>query len=375
MIRKKNKGIQLDKLDKSNYVESLEPAFHSCKSAIVFESSDFFVPYQSVVLQSLINHCSDNNYYDIIILTDEIDSYDCNLLEKIVADKNNVSLRFYDPTSYVRKYIERSRYKYLPINYYRLALPWILSQYDRALNLGADIVIQKDVFELLECPMKIDEYIAGVIDLGYLGRLEMDIPRKELDLKSVNGYVNADVLVFNLQSIRQDFSMEEVMLLWQKYYFRCAEQDAFNVLFDGHIHHLDLRWNFFPPKMASVEHIAHNTKDKIELWKNSLKEPWIIHFAAYPKPWDYPLVGFGDRWWQYARMSPYYEEILRRLAIVSIRSELGIGRLWVQKLGDRLENIFPRGSKFREFCKKVYATFFTPPNKEWGQKFGKLRKL
>lgn len=374
MSKEKGKIPQLDKLDKSSYSTNLHPVFPGCKKAIVFESSAFFVPYQSVVLKSLLEHIKNNKYYDIVILTSEIDAYDCKLLQSTIGDKRNVSLRFFDPTSYVKKYIKKSRHKYLALNYYRLALPWIFKEYDRVLNLGADIVIQKDVLDLLECPMEMDEYIAGVIDLGYLGRLKMDIPPAELDLKTVDGYVNADVLVFNNQNIRRDFSMKQVMMLWQTYWFRCAEQDAFNMLFDGHIHYLDLRWNLFPPKMASVEHIAHNTLDKIELWQKSLKDPWIIHFAAYPKPWDYPLVGFGDCWWQYARTSPYYEEILRRLAVVSVRSEFGIGKLWVQKLGDQLVSIFPRGSRFREFCKTMYATFFTPPNKEWGQKFGKLRR-
>lgn len=370
---KKHKLPHLDALDKSRYSKTLSPVFPQCKNAIVFESSAFFVPYLSVVLQSLVNSTIDSQFYDIIVLTKEIDAYDCDLLCNIVRDKRNISLRFFDPSSYVKKYIAQSRYKYLEINYYRLALPWILGKYDRALNLGADIVIERDVNQLLNCSMDKSQYLAGVMDLGYIGRLTMDIPAKELDLKNPNGYVNADVLVFNLENIRRDFSMDLVMNLWQKYPFRCAEQDALNVLFDGHIRYVPLNWNLFPKKMASVEHIAHNDEEHINLWREALKLPYIIHFAAYPKPWDYPLVGFGDRWWKIARESPYYEEIIRRMSVIAVRSEFGIGKLWVQKIGDKLLPWFPRGCAFREFCKKVYSIFFTPPNKEWGKKFGKLR--
>ncbi len=362
---------EINAIKKTKYCKYLEPVFKECKKAIVFESSSFFVPYQSVVLYSLLDHIKADSYYDIVILTSEIDDYDCSLLTEATKGKQNVSVRFYDPSHHVKSYIAKNPFTYLEINYYRLALPWIFGKYDVVLNLGADIVVQRDLEELLNVEFRSDEYLAGALDLGYLGRLTMDISPQELGLKHPEGYVNADVLVFNNNAIRRDFSLDDVMAVWEKYRLRCAEQDAFNMIFDGHIHHLDLRWNLYPDKMASVEHVAHNTDEKIGLWKEALQNPYIIHYAAYPKPWDYPQVGLGDKWWHYARMSPYYEEILRRLAVVSVRSELGMGRSWIQKMGDRFVYIIPRGSKMREFLKRLYATFFTAPNKEWGQKFGK----
>ena len=368
---------------KLKYSRDIKPVFSECKKVIVFESSNLFVPYLSVVLLSLLEHISKENKYDIIVLTREIDDYDCSILLDTVKELNNVSLRFFDPTDIVKKYIKNSRYKYLDINYYRMSLPWILKEYDRALNLGADIVIQKDVMELLDCDMSKNTYLAGAIDLGYLGRLKIDIPKEELNLLNPYGYVNADVLVFNLESIRQDFTQDEVMEIWQKYKFRCAEQDALNLLFDGHIKHVDLRWNVFPIRMASVEHIMKNNKENIIVWEKCLKEPYIIHYAAFPKPWNYPMVGYGNKWWIYARKSPYYEEILRRMCLITVkndRNEGGIlGRRCLDSIfpkGSRrrafLKTLFPKGSSQREFCKRIYYTFFKNPNKEYNKKFGKL---
>ena len=207
----KQKLLKLEEVDKSYYNKTVEPVFPECRRAIVFESSAFFVPYQSVVLQSLVDHIESDGFYDIVILTHEIDAYDCNQLAKIVRGKSNVSLRFFDPTKIVKDFIKKSKYNYLDINYYRLALPWIFKEYDTVLNLGADIVILKDVYEILRIEWKESEYMAGVIDLGYIGRLSLDIPEKELDLKNSNGYVNADVLLFNLESIRNNFTIDEVM--------------------------------------------------------------------------------------------------------------------------------------------------------------------
>ena len=118
--------------------------------------------------------------------------------------------------------------------------------------------------------------------------------------------------------------------------------------------------------------LNNNNDTNINLWKKSLHDPWIIHFAAYPKPWDYPLVGFGDKWWYYARKSVYYEEILRRMSVIAVRGDLSLGKKWIQKVGDIFLPIFPRDSFFRNMFKYVYSVFFSLPDKEFGRKFGKL---
>lgn len=363
---------ELEALDKSAYSSEIHPLFSECKNAIVFEVSGIYVPYLDVAIRSLVANTSEKNVYDIIVLTKEIDSSDCDLLIKQVSDYKNISLRFFDPSKFVRKYIEKSKYKYLYLNYYRLALPWILNEYEKILNLGVDIVIQKDVAELLNCNMSESEYIAGAIDLGYIGRLKMDIPKSELGLKNPDGYVNADVLILNNKNIRRDFSEDYVMNIWQKYQLRCAEQDAFNMLFDGHIHYVDLRWNLFPKKMASTVHIAHNSDSNIQLWQESLKDPYIIHFAAYPKAWDFPAVGFGDKWWFYARKSPYYEELLRRMCLSNEKSMNETPRLTIiQKVSRKLLPIFPKGNWFRKICKKIYHKISIHSKEEV---FGKTKK-
>ena len=73
------------------------------------------------------------------------------------------------------------------------------------INLGADIIIQRNIAELYEVQLSDDEFIAGAPDLGYHGRLAIDISPKELGKKDPFTYVNADVLLLNLHAIRQSF--------------------------------------------------------------------------------------------------------------------------------------------------------------------------
>ena len=58
------------------------------------------------------------------------------------------------------------------LNYFKLAIPWLFKEYNLVLNLGADILARVDIYDLLETKFSDDEYIGGVVDLGYLGRFE-----------------------------------------------------------------------------------------------------------------------------------------------------------------------------------------------------------
>lgn len=325
-------------------------AFRTNNIAVVVESSQYFIPYLDVMLKTLIVNSNPSNNYDIIILGNEIDEYDERILKDGYRTYRNVSIRFINPHAIVKSYIEDATHKYLDINYYRLALPWILCRYDKAVQFGADIIIKKDVADLYNVELQDDEYLAGCRDLGYLGRLKMDIPREELGMKKPEDYVNADVLLYNLKRIRDNFILDDVMQVWQKYNLRCSEQDALNLIFDGKIKVLDSRWNVFPRRMVSEMHIACSPEELQKQRQKDLKAPYIVHFAAIPKPWDYPMVEEGITWWEYARQSVYYEEILRRLMIFTIKVETSRLKPPRKRI---LDVILPFGSSRRKIAKKI----------------------
>lgn len=290
------------------------PAFSKNNIAVCFEVSNIFVPSLSVAVLSLINCATDEYNYDVIILSSEISVKDEALLQSMSCNYPNISIRVFNPDSLIETYIENACYRYLEINYYRMALPWILKHYDRVINLGADVLIKRNVADLFYEKMEDTAYLGGAVDLAYQGRLALDISQKELGLEDASAYVNADVLLMNLSGIRRNFSQQDVMLSWQRRFFRCSEQDAMNWLFQGHIHHIDLKWNVFPANMSSEFDILHAPASSVLRWKESLLEPYIIHYAALPKPWQLPCVGYGTAWWCVARKSPYYEELLKNMA-------------------------------------------------------------
>lgn len=322
------------------------PAFDKDNISIAFESSEYFVPYLSVAIASLLAHVSEFRNYDIILFSSGIKEQDEAELLKLCDGMSNVSIRLVDPTQMVRKYIESARYNYLVINYYRMALPWILSEYSKVINLGADLLVEQDIAELFQINLEDSCYLAGAPDIAYQGKLRGEISPRELSLSDPQAYINSDVLLLELDKIRRDFTQDELMEFWQKRYFRHAEQDALNVLFDKRIQHLDLKWNVFADKMDSETDILHASETSIRIWRESLRTPYIIHFSSGPKPWDSPDVGFGNRWWQIAERSSYYDELVHR-------KEIGREPKPKSFLDSVLDYLFPKRSRGRRIIKKI----------------------
>jgi lipopolysaccharide biosynthesis glycosyltransferase len=83
----------------------------------------------------------------------------------------------------------------------------------------------------------------------------------------------------------------------------------------------DFDFDLLDPDQAYLNYLC---RDKIyELPNGWNKEPMplpcegaknIVHYALYKKPWQYDDVMDGEFFWQYAKKSPFYPQILRNKA-------------------------------------------------------------
>lgn len=294
--------------------KDITPVFLGEDTAVcVCEISEEYIPIFDVFLKSLKEHSSRIHNYEFIVFScDILPESEAIILENI-SGYPNISIRFFNPLPLVQRYVSENPHRYLNLNYFRLALPWILENYDRALNLGVDMIILRDIYDLFVTQMDNNVFIAGVRDLDYVGRLNIDIPTEELALSVPEDYINADVLLYNLKQIRKNVQMDSLMDVWKQYLFRLAEQDVINVFFEKYILFLDGRWNVFPKGMISDERIQMADTQYQQEWTTCLMNPYIVHFAGTPKPWNIPNVGYAELWWQYAMKSCYYPVLISRM--------------------------------------------------------------
>ncbi len=321
----KNTELQLIRFENTDKIPNPVPAFSKNNVAIALKSSNFYVPYLGVFLKSLLEHTSDNNNYDILIFNKEITNQHKKTLMRMVENYLNVSLRFLDPSPHIGniKFPVNSPC-YTEETYYSLLMPYILQNYNKLLVCDCDIVVQKDVAKLFEMPL--DGFcLAAVKDTVYEGILNMSSKSDEagsswwyskviLNMKNPYDYVNTGVLLLNLEKIRKVYTEEYILKIALKYEYRIQEQDILNALFEGNIKFLDVRWNYWVATNLQISTwLEHASGQGYREYMEAGTDPWLVHYANSPKPWNAPDLPYADLFWDVATRTPFMGTLIHRM--------------------------------------------------------------
>ena len=347
--------------------EHLSPKFAVNNIPIVLMSSNLYVAYLCVYLQSLMEASSQSNNYDIIILEKEISEENKKLLKSLAEGRQNISIRFYNPARVIGKskfYIAHA--VYAEEAYYRMLTPWILEKYEKAIVMDCDIIVKRDLADLYNT--NIDGYlVAGVKDIVFQGILNGSVPGTyeyvldEMKMKDPYEYVNTGVLVMNLKEWRKEYTQEAVIDIASSKKFRIQEQDILNVLFEGKMKALEVGWNYYVPVSDFLKSsLEFAPAASYQIYKEAGKNPYLIHYAGVPKPWNEPEVLLANEFWSTARRTPVYELLLGRMmnakvgqlhpAVYDLQIRAGVfdNRTGIRKVADKL---LPYGSHRRKFAK------------------------
>lgn len=300
--------------------EDVLPAFEQNNIAIALASNDYFVPYMSTLLESILEHSSGNVNYDILIMTQDISDVNRTIIKKICDNYTNFRVRFLDPTEFIEGYEFFVRGHFSMETYYRLVLPELLPAYDKILYLDSDMVVQDDVAKLYQ--ENIGGYLIGAChDADTAGLYNGFEPNKKeytdhlLKLKEPYQYFQAGTLLMNLKEFRKRYTVEKILKYAVSMKFQLLDQDILNKLCEGSVKFVDMSWNVMVDygRIRQSQIIALAPKWLNDLYKESRKQPKIIHYAGPEKPWIHPEMDFGIEFWNYAKKTPYYEYMIARM--------------------------------------------------------------
>lgn len=295
------------------------PYFNANSYCIAMSSSNEYVPYLSVCLQSIKEHASDDKNYDLIVFSKEITERNKQQL-KVQIEQSNIKLRFVNPS-----YLFENKNLYIACKYfkeecyYRIAAPIVIKGYDKILFTDIDLVYNKDAAEIFNCTENMIEPLAAVKDPIMAAYVNSNINNTRVYIENTLNigksylYVNTGVLVFNTkQYIEQDL-FEKILNICLEKQFLFQEQDAINSILGEKIFHLPLKCNYTPMNsMWANDNVEYYMPLNIlNEYKNAEKNAIIVHYAGgITKPWEHPEEKQSFLWWEYARRTPYYEEIL-----------------------------------------------------------------
>lgn len=263
---------------------------------IFFACDDNYIPFLGVALSSLKRNASKEYSYRIIVLNEGLKHENIERINRLAEQW--FTIEYFDIAPTINKLREalslRLRDYYSVAIYYRMFIPTLFPNLDKAIYLDGDIVVVGDISQFYNTNIE-GKLVAAIND-----RLVLDTPEFVRYVEDGVGikaeqYFNSGVLVMNLKEFRiQDIEKQFIDLLL-KYNFDsvCPDQDYLNVLCRNSKVMLPICWNKMP--------LPDETFDV-----SSVK---ICHYNSFEKPWRHDGVLFGDIFWKEASQTEFYDEL------------------------------------------------------------------
>ncbi len=295
------------------------PAFADNSISVCFSTDANYILYTGVAIQSLIANADDKYNYDIIVLAGDISAEDENKVVRLADKYKNINIRFVDVNAYIDKALSKNFFltsHFSPAVYYRIFIARILTAFDRVLYLDSDLVLKADAALLWQTDIK-DKALGAVPDtevirMYFSDPFITDYVNRTLGLKNPYGYFNSGVLIMSLDKIRSvgiEKKFAEVMNRVKSPYM--VDQDILNVIFQDDVYFLPGYWNY--EYHLPIWNPGYRNELPLKILEDYLfskENAKIVHFAGSKKPWNYPRYEMSDCFWNYARQTPFYEEIL-----------------------------------------------------------------
>lgn len=283
---------------------------------IIMAADENYAPFLGVTLYSVVKHANTECVYDFTILHRNLGGEFMDRLHKMfdaASCGKQTRLSFVNISDFSN--LEEYESVHLSIaTIYRLFIPEILPQYGKTLYLDCDMVVLDDVSKLFEYEMG-NSTIAAARDL--LNATQEKYYEENVRISPKNA-LNAGVLLINHKRFLEEGIRKKGMQLLEEDWRRerkrylYMDNDILNILCEGSVYYLPMEWNLqwwglFPSK----EGIGQYGQSNGEYWA-ALKSPRIIHYSSAKKPWNRPELRLAVEFWQYAKETAFYEEILMR---------------------------------------------------------------
>ena len=273
--------------------------------------------YQTLVsMISILENSSIYTFYTFYLLVEK------NIFDKQNKEKFTHLEEKYDRCKVIifeltNENLLNARVDRYPITtYYRLLLAKLIPDVNRIIYLDGDTLIFRDLTEMINLDMN-NNIILGFVDEGYK-------EAEKFGIKTYK-YITCGVLLIDLKKIRKENISQNFFdfINNNKNKLRQEDQTVINIVLHGRIGLLPpkfgiwnfskrgkvLKYNHYNNKTLGIQ--AYSDEEILKGWRH----PSILHFATKRKPWNKNKFKnrkfFYDKWWDYAKKSGEFENILK----------------------------------------------------------------
>lgn len=262
-----------------------------------------YVKYAYVMLTSLFVN---NKEEDIIVYAMEADltDEDKNVLQNLATQYHqNLICVHVDISDYVDELPTTSEWSVE--TYFRLQMSDLLPlSVERLLYIDIDVIVNKSISNLYESDF---EEALFVVCPDAVSHIPFGDVRDALfaEIQDKMCYFNAGVMLWNLKQLRleqYDFQYYLNLARELNYQILAPDQDLLNYAHWDRLRYVDAnQYDFY----ARIGHSCGVTYEEV---KQAVS---IVHYVGY-KPWSGEFWNYDieQLWWDYAKKTPYYVELL-----------------------------------------------------------------
>ena len=267
------------------------------KITVFYACDNEYIPYLAVSLHSLIENSDKNKHYEIVILQNEISEKNQKIISDFATD--NVKIKFKDVSNRLKTIADKlSLRDYYSLSiYFRIFIPEMFSNIDKAVYIDCDTVVLSDIAELYHTNLE-GNLVAAATDMVVISDdTFVDYVENAVGVEDSKKYFNSGVMVMNLEAMRNEDLLGNFTYLLNTYEFETVapDQDYLNVICRNRVKYISKSWN----KMS----IDSTNPDNINL----------VHYNMYFKPWFYDDVLYKEYFWEYAKGTPFYKMLKMQL--------------------------------------------------------------
>ena len=267
------------------------PVFYAC--------DDRFAKYTVVSLFSVLQNAAKDRNYRVHILYSELSDEMKAAFLSLANDRTEICFenvsQFLDTISGglpVRHY-------YTKTTYYRLFIAEQFPQYEKALYLDSDTIVQGNIARLYDtnigsCYLGAahEQAMAQMDVFGTYCERVVGVSRKD--------YFNAGVMLINCEQFRLHRVLDRFIHYLGVYNFAVTQdEDYLNLICKNRVYHLDQRWNT-------------ELTDGL-VYPYDVRKGYILHYIMVNKPWHYADCRLADVFWHYAAKTSEYAALRAEL--------------------------------------------------------------
>ena len=252
---------------------------------VAFCINNAYIDKIAVVIVSILAN-NPENYFNFYIFSSDLTDESIKYLNRLHCKYKNFEVSKIEVPFDLFKSLKLNTDHISIETYYRYAIADLLPEVCKILYLDADIAVNKDISELYDTDIS-DYYLAGVEDLF----LKLENYRTKVGLSTDDLYINAGVLLMNLQKLRQDSMCQKFIKATENLWggIEYQDQDVINILCKG--------------KIKQVGNIYNYARINVDIESGKMGKACIFHYTGINKPWKPRKIkrGYFIKFWRWKK--------------------------------------------------------------------------